>query len=321
MSSLKTLALAGALVATATVQAFAADLFPAAPPPPAYAPPPVAIAEASGWYLRGDVGFGLAEMKKASYTNLGPGDQFYFPSRNIETMPTIGIGVGYQFNNWLRGDLTAEYRGRSGLRLYDNYVSGTYAPDPVFGCDGFTYGGAVTGCNVKGFNGLNGSISSFVFMANGYVDLGTWYGVTPFVGAGVGVAAKRIGPVLDSGGSRIDSIAANGSILNSGPFGATSGYAPVKNNTGLAWALHAGLGYDVTQNLKLELSYRYLNLGSATTNRFFCYTPTGGTCISSALKIKNIDSHDFRIGMRWLLADRSIPVSAPLPAPALIRKY
>ena len=45
------------------------------------------------------------------------------------------------------------------------------------------------------------------------------------------------------------------------------GFPPVvispmeRSTTNFAWALMAGLDFNVTQNLKLELGYRYLNMG------------------------------------------------------------
>ena len=58
----------------------------------------------------------------------------------------------------------------------------------VFSCFGVT-----TRC----YDNDQGAVSSAVFLANGYVDIGTWWGVTPFVGAGVGGAAtsSRLSPI------------------------------------------------------------------------------------------------------------------------------
>ena len=47
------------------------------------------------------------------------------------------------------------------------------------------------------------------------------------------------------------------------------------SKTNFAWALHAGVGYAVTQNLKLELSYRYLNTGTFKSNPIVCEATAG----------------------------------------------
>jgi opacity protein-like surface antigen len=68
MGSLKTLALAGAVLAGATAVASAADL---GRPPMGLPPAPIAapIAEASGWYLRGDIGIGALNSGKYNYSD------------------------------------------------------------------------------------------------------------------------------------------------------------------------------------------------------------------------------------------------------------
>ena len=84
----------------------------------------------------------------------------------------------------------------------------------------------------------------WLFLANAYLDLGTWWCITPFIGAGVGVTNLTIGNFRD-----INEIAGGG------------GWAKDNTETNFAWALHAGASYTVTKNFAVELSYRYLNLG------------------------------------------------------------
>src|ERR1700752_4005982 len=87
---------------------FAPDMPIAAPP--MYAPPPPA--DFGGWDLRGDIGMTNQRMK--SLDN---------PDPNAALVTSVGmgfdasmlwdVGVGYQVNNWFRGDVTAQWRGRS----------------------------------------------------------------------------------------------------------------------------------------------------------------------------------------------------------------
>ena len=46
----------------------------------------------------------------------------------------------------------------------------------------------------------------------------------------------------------------------------TTGNGVGRNSSQLnfAWALHAGLAYNVTKNFSVEFAYRYLNYGSVT---------------------------------------------------------
>ena len=69
------------------------------------------------------------------------------------TNGTIGCG----------SDAPAEYRGKARV-----YAFGSYPP--------------------AGLDTYEGYLKSWVFLANAFVDLGTWDCFTPFVGAGVGAA-------------------------------------------------------------------------------------------------------------------------------------
>jgi opacity protein-like surface antigen len=137
---------------------------------------------------------------------------------------------------------------------------------------------AIPGCAARCFDTYHANLRTGVVLGNAYVDVGTWYGITPFVGAGVGVAFHQFTDPQDV------------SVQPAGGFG----FADDKNQTNLAWAVMAGVGYTVNPRLKLELGYRYLNMGT----------------------IFKVSSHDFRLGMRWLFND--LP---PPPPPPLIRKY
>ena len=98
-------------------------------------------------------------------------------SLGFNTAGIFGLGVGYQFNNWFRADVTGEYRGNS----------------QFFGTDRITFTGGV------GTDTYHGSKSEWVVLANAYVDLGTWWCMTPFIGAGVGGARVSIANFTDQG--------------------------------------------------------------------------------------------------------------------------
>ena len=44
----------------------------------------------------------------------------------------------------------------------------------------------------------HGDFTSAVLLLNGYVDFGTWWGITPFVGAGVGFARNMLSGFSDT---------------------------------------------------------------------------------------------------------------------------
>lgn len=278
------LPMAVALLLAGLSCAQAADLLP--PAPPFGAPPPAPVfstgPETSGWYLRGDVGAGYVNSPKLSISPLPSGwsGTYYNPRASGEEF--VGAGVGYQFNAYLRADITGEYHGGSTVTSFASITNG---------------------CCVGLYGGL-AHIASAVVLANGYIDTLSFNGITPYVGAGVGYAYNTL----------------YGGTL-------TSSYFQDGSKSSFAWALMAGLGYQVTPNLKLEIGYRYLNLGSGKSGvESFapgCYSACVG---GDYINVKNLSAHEFKIGMRWLLGDMPQLQYAPLVQPQLaerpiVRRY
>jgi opacity protein-like surface antigen len=288
MSGVRILALAGAAATMSTV-ALAADFPPALPTQPAYQSAP---ASDSGWYLRGDVGVGVQRFASFDHFQTNPG--FVWPAswtivqKETDDTTFVDFGVGYQVNNWLRFDATGEYRSSAKFKAIGSYHE--FCPPA---------GGGAT-C----FDQYDGSHSAEVFMLNAYLDLGTWWCLTPFVGAGVGGAWNSVTSVSDLG---IVNISSPG-------FGYSASDA---SNWNLAWSAQAGLAYNVSSNLKLELAVRYLNLGSIKTPIVNCSSAgcsgTGGP--AAYYTLTNFDSLDLKVGMRWMFQPE-----APVYAPPLIRK-
>jgi opacity protein-like surface antigen len=251
--------------------AHAADLGP-----PIYAPPPVvAPAPFTGWYLRGDVGAAMVNASSFDYIRnpLNVND-FAINHFSLSDAALFDIGAGYQFNSWLRFDVTAEWRSRS----------------KVYGIGSYTTFCAVLACDDTYHAGLD----SKILLANAYLDLGDWFGVTPFVGFGVGTAWNTVVGLYDFG-------------PQTGGFGT----AVNTSKSNFAWALHAGVAYDLTPNLKLEASYRYLQYGSIDT-QINCV----GGCNPDTYRFRDLYSNDVRLGVRWLF-NEPVPVYAP---PPLVRK-
>ena len=273
MRSVKFLVAAGAASLLSSV-AFAADM--AIMPPPAYAPPLV-VEDFGGWYLRGDIGFSNQRVSRlnnaldatatTSVQNLG-----------FNTAGIFGLGVGYKVNNWFRADVTGEYRGNS----------------QFFGTDAVTFPGGF------GTDTYHATKSEWVVLANAYVDLGTWWCMTPFIGAGVGGARVSIANFTDQG------------IVSGGPPVASLAFGDNVSKWNLAWALHAGVAYKVTPNFTVELAYRYLDMGDGLTGDLRTFD--GVNNINNPTTFKNITSHDLKLGVRW---DLSNP---PVYAPPLMRK-
>jgi opacity protein-like surface antigen len=238
--------LAALAVFTASPVVHAADM-----PLPAPAP-----AVTDNWYLRGYVGVGMNATPTLDYlpnpANVGNG--FVFDQHSMADTSFVGMGVGYELNNWLRFDVSGEYRGRTQVN-----ARGVYNP--------------VTGQG----DAYQGYIKSWVFLTNAFVDLGTWNCFTPFIGVGVGGAYNQLADFVDMG---------------IGQTGA--GFGRNTTEWHLAYAVYAGVGYAVSKNLKVDLSYRYLNYGSIT-DTVDCI----GGCNPDSYKFGKLYSQDFMLGLRW----------------------
>jgi opacity protein-like surface antigen len=65
----------------------------------------------------------------------------------------------------------------------------------------------------------------------------------------------------------------------------------------------AGASYDLTPQIKVETSYRYLNMGSGQSGAISC-APATGACAQQAQQV-GLGSHDVRIGLRYAIASGS----------------
>lgn len=219
-----------AALALASTQAPAAD-FPVEP----ILPTPSFVQVSSGFYLRGDLGY---RWNRVSHVDGG------FLSNaahsDFDEAFSAGFGVGYKAG-WFRADITADW-----------------SPDAHF-----------TATNDPVLGNYTGKITSGTVLANGYLDLGTWSGFSPYVGGGLGVAYLRT--------SNFSSAAFPGVVFTG------------LNTTGLAWAGMAGIAYSLAPNLVADFGYRYLDLGDAIA-RFGA---------ANELRVKNITAHEIRAGVRW----------------------
>jgi opacity protein-like surface antigen len=280
MGSLKSLALAGAAVLASIPAVQAADL----PPIIQRAPPVVADDCCTGWYLRGDVGFTAQQVGSLfndQVNNGVAGITVNTVDKAFDGGTSFGLGVGYQFNSFLRADVTGEYRFSANFH----------------GLDITTFPNGFGGTAI-GNDSYSASMSSWLFLANLYADLGTWWCVTPFVGGGVGVAYNTISNFRDL---------AVGSNNTQFPITST-GFANSASTTSLAWALYGGLSYKVTPGFTVELAYRYLNLGKAQTGDLVAFD---GTQNLGPMQFRDLTSQDVKLGLRWMIQPAQQPAYYP----------
>jgi opacity protein-like surface antigen len=225
----KRMALAGAALLVSGPAVLAAD-YSLLPPLPAEVAP---VSFTSGWYIRGDVGYRFQEIGQAN--DIGT----IYPSTSLTDAYMGGGGFGYKWQ-WLRLDVTGDYGGRSTL-------------------DGVTASGAQT---------FNGKLETYSVLFNAYADLGTWYGVTPYVGGGFGGARVALSDYT---------------TVPAPPGPSTPGHT-----WNSAWAVMAGFSYNLSDNLLVDVGYRHIDMGKVR----------GGLDPNQVL-INDLTGDEIRIGLRY----------------------
>ncbi|MCK0208160.1 acyloxyacyl hydrolase [Starkeya koreensis] len=160
------------------------------------------IDEPSGWYLRGDIGYVVNQTPDISQLDFLPAAS----GGALADAWLIGAGIGLRLNDLVRVDVTADYRTRA------DYTS----------------------------PGLTADFNATTLLANVYVDLGTWHGFTPYVGAGAGASYVSVTDI---------------EVLGT-DIGRSDGWS-------VAWALMAGVAVAVNANWQIDVGYRYLQLSDA----------------------------------------------------------
>jgi opacity protein-like surface antigen len=235
-------------VSALPAKTFAADLDSSAFPTAPLGTEPVEFG--TGWYIRGDAAFAMDTLPQIS--PLG----FFPDTSGLRNTYSLGGGGGYKFNNWFRTDVTFDWR--EPLESSDSATS-TYA-----------YG------------------TRWDALVNGYVDLGTWSGFTPYLGAGVGVAW---GQAKYYTRDPIFACTAGGTVTC------------FEQNTpmNLAFSLMAGVAFEIFPHAYLDVGYRYLNLGAysfydnSVLPNVGAITPPGNAA-SRASSVQEI-----RFGIRYLI--------------------
>jgi opacity protein-like surface antigen len=207
----------------------------------------------TGWYLRGDVGYiGYTKPKDFGF---GLPDSQPLDRVRLDETYSLGGGIGYAFTNYLRADVTVDHRFGaefSGTRPLITYANG-YVRDQA-------------------------DLESTTILFNGYLDFGSFAGVTPYIGAGIGLAGNRL--------TNISREAYAAGVL------VGSGFLQPHTTNNFAWALMAGAAMNLGSGFQLDLGYRYMNLGDARTK---IDGPGDG------IRTDTLTAHEVRLGARYMI--------------------
>lgn len=195
-----------------------------------------------GWYLRGDIGYVVAEDPVVTYNS----GAVTFLNEDLGTTWMIGGGIGYRYNSWIRTDLTFDFRS--------------------FDFTGNTPCTPSCGLSVETYN-----LDTWTIMVNAYAELGTWYGVSPYVGAGVGAAYHWLHDIV---GVNPDSSV---TVIPDG-----GGWA-------FAAAVMAGVSVPLTETTLVDAGYRYIWLGDVES---------GADSIGGTVLFEDMADHEIRVGLR-----------------------
>jgi opacity protein-like surface antigen len=266
----------------APASAFAADLGI-----PQSAVSETAVALGTGWDIRGDIGYDMEDPIKLNTDQSAllvgapftPNPASMVPSSQWKSNFNAAVGFGYKFTDNIRADLTFQTPGVLSSKMSTPLpIYCAYPTSQVPGV-GYYNNPADTCSSMADLSQRN-----YTFLANAYYDVGTWFDITPYVGAGAGVnIATTTGSLTATPLNPMAPVAAapNLWLTNIGTVGAPV-YTPSNpqpkvgfpgqgqnqkisvTKSNFAFALMAGFGIELTQNATLEIGYQYLNVGNNT---------------------------------------------------------
>lgn len=254
--------------------------------------PTLASAQDSGVYIKGQAGYGVMT---GSDVVAAPGSTSSIQGDVAgQGNLALGLGIGYDLGDNWRIEL-------DGTSVYNDLGS------------------------VGGQPSSKANIFANSLMLNvlyDFSDFGRW---EPYVGAGLGLTKGEVTMVAN------DFLNDTGTVLVANPACVTPAVAANTARacgindyeTNFAWNLIAGLGYNITDNLTWDTTYRYIDMGDFTLDGTFTQqTSTAGTPTSAGLSstIEDASAHVLMTGFRYRFG-KSTPAPVAVPPTPVIRTY
>ena len=292
--SVLTTIMAGASLCALASTAMAADIID---PPIIAAPVVEQVKPFGGWYIRGDMGYSFnSSADKSKYQGTfqgGPIDPNNQPPILLGDLPAdnldgeyddtivVGVGVGAHLGHYLRGDITADWiiSGHNNAAFI-----GEVGNNPVCGTGACSYA-------------FGGDYNAITVMANAYVDMGTYAGITPYVGAGIGFAHVDYGDVTSSNCADPNAVTTSGTACDGStaafPLETVESTYDGASSLRLAWSLAAGASYALNDTLSLDGGYKFTRIAEGDMLKDYN--------AGHALKDGGINMHQVRLGARYKL--------------------
>ena len=226
--------------------------------------PAFAQADTTGFYLGGQLGASILKANSikdtVSYRNYLEDFKIgSFKNGKIAGALNIGYNFKYDYDLPLRAELSYTMRGNSDKKYnysYDNVVR--------------------KGDHLQTNDEHKVRMNTLMF--NVYYDIETNRSITPFVGAGLGVAFTKLAQTYS----------AQYEIFNYDISGSV-GMSDTK--TKFAWNVAAGVTYNIDENLDMDFTARYVNAGKTSVK-----TNIQGFNVKGEAKLSSID---FLAGIRY----------------------
>ena len=241
------------------------------------AAPSLATAQDSGWYLRGNAGYGVHTDTEFTGGLVGENES--------EGNVAYSLGLGYEFGSGWRMEL-------DGSSLWTDMGKIDSLPQ--------SYSKLRT----------NSLMLNAIYDFN---DFGRW---EPFVGAGIGLVQGDVTAVASDfpsaalgtpGVVLVPSPACPGARNGSDSFNC----AVDDKDTAFGWQVLAGLGYAITDNLSWDTSYKYQHTGDLTLDGFRTNNVSGSS-LDFQTDLEDVGSHTVMTGFRYRFG-ASTPPPAPTP--------
>lgn len=129
-------------------------------------------------------------------------------------------------------------------------------------------------------------------LLNAYWDFHNSTDFTPYIGAGLGLAFIQVK------GSSMSFLSAEDGSDHSALYDKDFG---IRNNTNFAWQVGAGCSYALTDDIALDLGYRFMSLGNVRSNSVAIRDEHYTNCdmfMNGKTEAKNIYMHQIALGLR-----------------------
>ena len=223
-----------------------------------------AQADTTGFYLGGQLGASILKANSikdtVSYYNYSEDFKIgSFKNGKIAGGLNIGYNFKYAYDLPLRAELSYTMRGNSDKKYNNGYDDVLWEGDHLQTTD-------------------RHKVRMNTLMVNAYYDIETNHSITPFIGAGLGLAFTKLDQSYSA--HYVDE-----------DFEASGSVGMSDTKTKFAWNVAAGVTYNIDENLDIDFTARYVNAGKTSVKRNI-----QGINVKGEAKLSSID---FLAGIRY----------------------